>query len=619
MTHTLEAIAWTLIHFCWQAAAVAAVYRLLSFALARRTSQTHYLLALSAMLLMLAASIATFAWEIRTGAASSTSSITASVTEISNTTVNFSRGMAHVSGGAYPASSEPSLTAALPWIDGLWVLGVILLSLRSLGGWWLIQRLRASASADAPAAVHAGFQRVAAALGLRRPVLLRVSCIIAGPVTVGVLRAMVLLPFSAVTSLGPDELEVVLAHELAHIRRADFFWNLLQTLVETLFFFHPAVWWINARIRHERELCCDDLALKVCPNSVVYAQALLRLEELRFRQLKLAMALDGHQSPQTLRMRIARVLGEPVASVASRPVQPFSLALAFVVLAGLLLPTPNVLASFSPAHPATLVPAEIVNRASMRISSPAPSASAVRPTLAPAYRRLAVPAPRPLLAVTAAAEQEKSAESSGPETSYIDEMKTAGYDIDLDKLTFMKAKGVTPEYARAMGELGLGKPNVNMLIACKMQGITPEYIAQLKQQGLEVESFQQAFSYRIFQVTPKFVASVKATGASFVGLTDKQLLSLRLFKVGPDYIHSITALGYDQPTVGQLIALKARGFDPAEVREIRSLGYQPTLDEVIELQTYHVTPDFIRRMQARGFKDLTIAKVVQMRKFNLVE
>jgi Zn-dependent protease with chaperone function len=123
--------------------------------------------------------------------------------------------------------------------------------------------------------------------------------------TMGTLRAIVFLPLSAVTSLGADELEVVLAHELAHVRRADFFWNILQTVVETLFFFHPAVWWLNARIRHERELCCDDLALRICPNPLVYAHALFRLEEQRSRYLRLAMALDGHQSHQTLLARIA--------------------------------------------------------------------------------------------------------------------------------------------------------------------------------------------------------------------------------------------------------------------------------------------------------------------------
>ena len=166
--------------------------------------------------------------------------------------------------------------------------------------------------------------------------------------TMGTLRAIVLLPLSAVTSLGPDELEVVIAHELAHVRRADFFWNILQTIAETLFFFHPAVWWISSRIRHERELCCDDLALKICPNPFAYANALVRLEEQRSRHLRLAMALDGHQSHQTLLARVARILGEPMTLIPSRRLRPFSLAAACAGLVVILLPVPHLLASLNP-------------------------------------------------------------------------------------------------------------------------------------------------------------------------------------------------------------------------------------------------------------------------------
>jgi beta-lactamase regulating signal transducer with metallopeptidase domain len=200
-----------------------------------------------------------------------------------------------------------------------------------------------------PADLRCRFKRIAAALGVRGDSLLRISDRIAGPITVGAIRTVVLLPFSALSGLGPDELEVVLAHELAHVRRADFLCNLLQTLVETLFFFHPAVWWISGRMRHERELCCDDLALEVCPNPVVYASALYRLEEQRSRQMHLAMALDGHQSRQTLRTRIARILGEPAAS-SGRSERPFSIGVVLAGVAVLLFSAPRVIASLRPAR-----------------------------------------------------------------------------------------------------------------------------------------------------------------------------------------------------------------------------------------------------------------------------
>ena len=161
----------------------------------------------------------------------------------------------------------------------------------------------------------------------------------------GWLRPVILLPVSALTGLSETQLRAVIAHELAHIARHDFFVNLLQTLVETLLFYHPAIWWLNKRIRAERELCCDDLALKVCPNPVVYASALFHLEEQRSRQMSLAMALDGHQPGQTLRWRIARILGETTPRNPGRPLRPFSLGALGALLVVLLLPAPQVIAT----------------------------------------------------------------------------------------------------------------------------------------------------------------------------------------------------------------------------------------------------------------------------------
>jgi beta-lactamase regulating signal transducer with metallopeptidase domain len=131
----------------------------------------------------------------------------------------------------------------------------------------------------------AEWQRVAEhlseSLGLRRAVRLLESAAVEVPSVLGSLRPVILLPASTLTGLTPEQIEMVLAHELAHIRRHDFLVNLLQALVETLMFYHPAVWWMSRRVRIERENCCDDLAVAVCGNPLQYARALTRLEELR--------------------------------------------------------------------------------------------------------------------------------------------------------------------------------------------------------------------------------------------------------------------------------------------------------------------------------------------------
>ena len=130
------------------------------------------------------------------------------------------------------------------------------------------------------------------------------------PTVIGWLKPVVLLPASALAALSPQQLEAILAHELAHIRRHDYLVNLLQTLVETLLFYHPAVWWLSRRIRIERENCCDDLAVSLCGDPVAYANALADLESLRSETAPthhIAMAATGG----ALLQRVRRLLGAP--------------------------------------------------------------------------------------------------------------------------------------------------------------------------------------------------------------------------------------------------------------------------------------------------------------------
>ncbi len=337
MNHAWEELGWTLIHFCWQAAAVAIAYRLIDAAAAKARVQTRYLLSLGALLSMLLISLATLGYEIRCQAALPFPSGAPAADSLPFTPVS---GAISVAMAKQPAFFH--LSALMPWLDLAWLLGVISLSVRSFGGWWWLQRLRRTPFHEASAVLSASFAQVYGRLGITRPVQLRVSEFVRGPLTIGVLRSLILLPASALLALSPEQLEVVLAHELAHVQRADYLWNLIQTAVETIFFFHPAVWWMGRRIRQYRELCCDDMALRSCSDPLVYATALLSMEEQRSRQLNLAMALGGHQSRHALRERVARILGEGFSS-ASR-VHPLPLA---VVCAGvaLLLPLSQLVAA----------------------------------------------------------------------------------------------------------------------------------------------------------------------------------------------------------------------------------------------------------------------------------
>ena len=159
-----------------------------------------------------------------------------------------------------------------PWIVSGWLLGVASLSLRLLLGWLGVWRLRRRVE-PVPEWLAARVTSLAQTLRVARP-LIHLSHRVTEAVAVGFLKPMILLPVAWITELKPDMIEAVIAHELAHIRRGDLWVNLIQRLVETLLFYHPAVWWLSRQLRIDRELCCDELVVRTLHNPLRYAETL---------------------------------------------------------------------------------------------------------------------------------------------------------------------------------------------------------------------------------------------------------------------------------------------------------------------------------------------------------
>ena len=144
-----------------------------------------------------------------------------------------------------------------------------------------------------------------------------------------------------------------------------------------------------------------------------------------------------------------------------------------------------------------------------------------------------------------------------------------------------------------------------------------DFVSRMEQIGFSGLDSEKLRTFALLDVQSAWAHSLQQAGIQ--GITTDKLIALRIFKVSPEYAHSFTTLGYDLPNAEQLITMKVQGVDPDEVRQIRALGYKPTLDEVVQIRIFKITPDFIQRMQARGFKNLTIAKLVQIRIFNVAD
>ena len=129
----------------------------------------------------------------------------------------------------------------------------------------------------------------------KETVRLKSSTLINTPVVVGYIKPTILFPIALINQLSIVEIEAILAHELAHIKRHDYLLNIIQILIETIFYYHPAIWFISSKVRFERENCCDDLAIDKIGSSVSYAKTLIKLQELKLNPVKSALAFSGNK------------------------------------------------------------------------------------------------------------------------------------------------------------------------------------------------------------------------------------------------------------------------------------------------------------------------------------
>ena len=337
----LNALGWALLHFIWQGAVVALVLAGLLFVLKGYTARIRYGLALSAMLFMpiifaittwkiwsASQEVRAYSQPVSPAIPSASSLVTPlQVERNENSTAGteiVSQPATHLNTSAITESPHFSvrskqwvinqIESLLPWIVSLWLVGLLALSSRLTIGLRHVQRLKSKDVVPVTAQLQAHLVDLCERMRISRSVHLLESALIQVPTTIGSLRPVVLLPASALTGLTPSQLEMIMAHELAHIRRHDYLFNLIQTVIEILFFYHPTVWWIGNRVRVERENCCDDLAVAVCGDPLTYAHALTKMEQLRGVSPQLAMAANNG----SLLHRICRLVN-PLSLQSDRP------------------------------------------------------------------------------------------------------------------------------------------------------------------------------------------------------------------------------------------------------------------------------------------------------------
>jgi beta-lactamase regulating signal transducer with metallopeptidase domain len=358
-----------LLHFVWQGALLAALALVMLVVLKRARPQLRYLTLLVLLTAMAASPLITFVLvdaEVATAPFASKSQPTRDAPQVALTDDSAmaepppippnlekaNEGSAASDKDALAtriAAADPTWSAPVAqvrnwlqyhrhWLVAAWLAGVCLLSLRLAMGLAGAHRARCHGISEAALPVQQAVARLAQQLGIPSAVCVAQSALAEVPTLVGWLRPMILLPASALSGLSTAELEAILAHELAHelahVRRHDYLVNLLQTVIETVLFYRPAVWWLSRRIRQEREHCCDDMAIAICCDRLVYARALTTLEERR-PSPRWAIAARGG----SLLTRILRIVGKPQPADGGK-LALIAIAAVLTLVVGLALPRP---------------------------------------------------------------------------------------------------------------------------------------------------------------------------------------------------------------------------------------------------------------------------------------
>jgi beta-lactamase regulating signal transducer with metallopeptidase domain len=379
------------------------------------------------------------------------------------------------------------------------------------------------------------------------------------PGVVGIFRPVLLLPEGIHERLTADQLRAILVHEQCHVRRRDNLAAAAHMIVETLFWFHPLVWWIERRLVDERERACDEEVLRVTGEPQTYAEGILSV--CKFYKESALICVSG-VTGSNLKTRIEEIMTNRI----TRKLGPARALL--LIAAGLMVivvPVAFGMVHASRAERATVI-TEAVELPAQQAPQPAPTQSAapVRKPVAP------------------------QSKAEGTKGSFLDDIQSAGYkDLDVDHLVAMKMHGVDGDFIRQMRDAGY-QPDADQLIAFKIHGVSGEFVQQMRNAGLH--------------------------------LTEDQLVAFRIHGITADYVNQLKQAGLQNLNGDELIAMTIHKVDPAWIREIASLGY-PNLsaDQLMSLRIHGVSSDLIREVQSHGFKNLNADQLIQLKRLDILK
>jgi beta-lactamase regulating signal transducer with metallopeptidase domain len=583
----IRAITSILIHSLWQGFLIGLIAAIMLSLLRSSRANIRYVVSCSAMAAVIVATVITAVaiWPDATGAARHTPTVTdqqasregnrTDYVAVEASTVN------NETPPVYPWWSDPSVSL---YVFVIWIAGVLLFSVYHLVGWRRARGFIRRGTSPVPCEWQARFEKLCLELRLGRLVSLLSSSMVKVPCVVGWIKPVILVPLSMFTSLDPGEIEMILVHELAHVRRYDVLISIVQTALETLFFFNPAIWWISRRIRVEREDCCDDAAIIRTGDRLKYARALTNLEELRMFQTSFGSALTG----APLKRRIQRIVGIPRAPFYS----------AIPGLTGMLL--------FAFLIVVVLGPVGISNDSALQASENTLSAQTFQPE--PGDLR-----------------GEWETEMDGDQMKvlvYGRESSGMSYILAPDQVADLMGQRQEPfQIVRDAGTLfleGRLKEHNGEVDGSGKWYFRPDtsYMRFMSRYGLREDDRQKTFSLAIRDISRKYLTQMDDRG--YHDLSVDQLISAGVFGISPELVDEYRSLGYHDLTYQQLLSMQVQHVTPDDARRFEKVGMgHLTPEQLVSARIQGLTPEYIESFRKAGFRDLVFKNFITLRAFNL--
>jgi beta-lactamase regulating signal transducer with metallopeptidase domain len=538
----IRALCWTLLHSLWQGLILAVVAGGVMLLTKRAPSSTRYGVLGILVIGFLAVSGYTFFREL--GSPVTATAVTPATLPIvlHGTPVDGTVAAAPLSAQEQPAQAR-GIESLVHYFNThasivvvIWFIVFLARFVKLLS--WIVyaQRVRHYRTSPVPMEWQDRLTALVGRLKISRPVRLLESALIKVPVAVGWLKPVILVPVGMLAQLSADQVESILLHELAHISRRDYLFNLVQNLVDTLFFFNPALLWVSSLIRTERENCCDDVAIRETRSRRQLIEALVSFHQYQQSTRGYVMGFAGQKNGMV--KRVERIVHKRNHSLNAG--ERLLLMGGVLVLCGAFI-TINGGRAAEPVRLKTVVqPLTVV-----KITAPVTSPVVIH---------------------------KKRTDLFKPETVF-------------NKADTSKPDGAKPDTARLAT---LTKDDIDLLIRARDHGVTSEYIAELKQLGYPV-SVEQAIRLRDHGVDAEFIRDIQKEGYSQISLD----MAVKLIDhgVSPEFIHQVKAEGFPDLTLNQAIKLVDHGVDIGFIRDWKKkTGSRLDLSDYIKLRDAGIEP-----------------------------